>query len=187
MNNELVSHDTYWWFISLLTGGVATYWIGIDSYRLKKALAGDCADPAIRDRIFGIDTGACHGMRLTGLLLPELKLISVPARRDHWAEVRNAWQAPVLRTLPWAGMTFEQIEKKVRSLRDPELDDSVLARVSAWTQALRAAVPELNARLDAEVLRIVDEAGAEFGRVAASLRNRRRAGGRSRRRASRGW
>ena len=53
MNNELVSHDTYWWFISLLTGGVATYWIGIDSYRLKKALAGDRADPAIRDRIFG--------------------------------------------------------------------------------------------------------------------------------------
>ena len=56
----------------------------------------------IRDRIFGIDTGACHGMRLTGLLLPELKLISVPARRDHWAEVRNAWQAPVLRTLTLA-------------------------------------------------------------------------------------
>ena len=122
----------------------------------------------IRDRIFGIDTGACHGMRLTGLLLPAFKLVSVPARRDHWAEVRNAWQAPVLRTLAWAGMTFEQIEKKVRSLRDPELDDSVLAQITAWTAGLRAAVPGLNERLDAEVARIAEAAGAEFGRVAAS-------------------
>lgn len=122
----------------------------------------------IRDRIFGIDTGACHGMRLTGLLLPAMKLVSVPARSDHWATVRNAWQAPVLRTLPWAGMTFEQIEKKVRSLRDPELDDAVLAKVVAWTTELRAAVPGINARLDAEVERISESAGAEFGRVAAT-------------------
>jgi hypothetical protein len=101
-------------------------------------------------------------------LLPELRLVSVPARRDHWAVVRNLWQAPVLRTLAWAGMTFEQIEKKVRSLRDPELDDSVLAQITAWTAGLRAAVPGLNERLDAEVARIAEAAGAEFGRVAAS-------------------
>lgn len=122
----------------------------------------------IRDRIFGLDTGACHGMRLTGLLLPELRLVSVPARRDHWASVRNFWQAPVLRTLPWADMTFEQIEKKVRSLRDPELDEAVLAKISAWTVELRAAVPGLCARLDAEVERISASAGEEFGRMAAA-------------------
>jgi hypothetical protein len=70
VNNELVSHDTYWWFISLLTGGVATYWIGIDSYRLKKALAGDRADPAIRDRIFGSLIGIIVGfVGVAGVLL----------------------------------------------------------------------------------------------------------------------
>ena len=53
-----------------------------------------------RDRVFGLDTGACHGHTLTGLLLPERRLISVPARADHWAYVRDAWQVPVQQSLP---------------------------------------------------------------------------------------
>jgi serine/threonine protein phosphatase 1 len=140
------------------------------------------AEPLVlRDRIFGIDTGACHGLRLTGLLLPELRLISVPARADHWARVRLDWQAPVLRTLPWPTMTFEQIDKKLRSLRDPELDDAVLDRVGAWAVTLRGAIPDLRGRLDAEVARIAGVAGDDFGRVvhghpAASWLLRRRAG-----------
>ncbi|MDC0721388.1 metallophosphoesterase [Nannocystis bainbridge] len=122
----------------------------------------------LRDRIFGIDTGVCHGMRLTGLLLPQFKLVSVPARADHWARVRGEWQAPVLRTLPWQTMTFEQIEKKVRSLRDPELDGAVLDQVQHWLTTLRGALPQLRERLDAEVARIAETAGEEFGRAAAA-------------------
>ena len=56
----------------------------------------------VRDRIYGIDTGACHGLRLTGLILPDRVLVSVPAREDHWARVQKAWQVPVLRAVPWA-------------------------------------------------------------------------------------
>lgn len=135
----------------------------------------------VRDRVFGIDTGACHGMRLTGLLLPELRLVSVPARADHWARVRVAWQVPVLRTLAWPTMTFEQIDRKLRSLRDPELDAAVIDRIGAWAAALRAAIPDLRARLDAEVARLAAEAGEGFGRAAAahpaaSWLQRRRAG-----------
>ena len=51
----------------------------------------------IDDRIFGLDTGACHGMALTGLRLPERRLFSVPARADHWATVKHQWHAPVSR------------------------------------------------------------------------------------------
>lgn len=140
------------------------------------------AEPlVIRDRIFGLDTGACHGMRLTGLLLPQLKLVSVPARADHWARVRSEWQAPVLRTLSWPTMTFEQIDKKVRSLRDPELEGGVLDRIREWAAGLRGAIPALRDRLDAEITKIADAAGPEFGRVAAahpaaSWLQRRRAG-----------
>lgn len=122
----------------------------------------------LRDRIFGLDTGVCHGMRLTGLLLPQFRIVSVPARADHWARVRNEWQAPVLRTLPWASMTFEQIDKKVRSLRDPELDGAVLDQVHAWVGTLRGALPRLRERLDAEVARLGETAGEEFGRAAAA-------------------
>jgi serine/threonine protein phosphatase 1 len=122
----------------------------------------------VRDRVFGLDTGACHGMRLTGLLLPAMRLVSVPARADHWAHVRQAFQAPVLRGLPWSTMTFDQIEKKLRSLRDPELGDATLERIRAWAAALRGAVPDLRERLDREVERIAGEAGGEFGRAAAA-------------------
>lgn len=45
-----------------------------------------------RDRVFAIDTGCCTGGRLTGLLLPAFKIISVPAARNYWAEVREAYR-----------------------------------------------------------------------------------------------
>ncbi len=122
----------------------------------------------IDDRIFGLDTGACHGLALTGVRLPERRVFSVPARADHWATVKHAWQAPVLRTLPWAEMTFEQIARKLRGLRDPELGDDALAQIAAWADALRAALPTLRTRLDAEVTRLRAEAGEDFGRAAAA-------------------
>ena len=31
-----------------------------------------------------IDTGCCDGKALTGLLLPEFRLVSAPAQRNHW-------------------------------------------------------------------------------------------------------
>ncbi|MBV9122077.1 MAG: metallophosphoesterase [Planctomycetes bacterium] len=39
-----------------------------------------------QDKVFAIDTGCCHGGRLTGLLLPAFRILSVPARADHWRE-----------------------------------------------------------------------------------------------------
>jgi serine/threonine protein phosphatase 1 len=104
----------------------------------------------LRDRIFGIDTGACHGMRLTALVLPERRIVQVPAREDHWARVREAWQEPVLRTHPWRTMTFEQIAKKVRSLRDPELAGGFLERVERWASEVRGELPRLAEALDRE-------------------------------------
>jgi serine/threonine protein phosphatase 1 len=135
----------------------------------------------IRDRVYGIDTGACHGGRLTGLLLPERRLVQVDAREDYWARVRKQWQVPVMKRLDWSAMTFEQINKKLRSLADPELEASVLDRVAVWLDGVLAALPALREALDAEVARIAAEAGDDFGRVAAthpaaSWLQRRRAG-----------
>ncbi|MEZ4399814.1 MAG: hypothetical protein R3B06_07335 [Kofleriaceae bacterium] len=71
--NELVSQSQYIWFVSILTAGVAAYWIGIDSYRLRKALSGDRADPAVRDRIFGSVIGIVVGLvGVAGVLLHHL-------------------------------------------------------------------------------------------------------------------
>jgi serine/threonine protein phosphatase 1 len=117
------------------------------------------------DRIFGLDTGACHGMALTGVRLPERRIFSVPAFADHWATVKHQWQPAVMRELPWATMTFEQIERKLRTLRDPELGDAVLAQVGAWKAARWRCCP-MRVRLAAEVDRLAAEAGDDFGRAA---------------------
>jgi len=46
-----------------------------------------------RDLTYGIDTGCVYGQELTGLLLPEMRLVSVPARDNHWLRVRTEWMA----------------------------------------------------------------------------------------------
>ena len=58
----IVSYEHYQWFLSGLTGVVAAYWIGIDSYRLRKALRMDRSDLAVRDRIFGSALGIVVGI-----------------------------------------------------------------------------------------------------------------------------
>lgn len=124
------------------------------------------AEPlVIDDRVFGIDTGACHGMRLSGLVLPERTIVSVPAREDHWARVRREWQATVLAATAWDAMTFEQIDRKLRERG--EVRDA-LGRIAAWAEALRAMIPVLREALDDEIARLEREAGPELGRIAAA-------------------
>ena len=45
-----------------------------------------------QDRVFGLDTGCAHGGRLTGLVLPDFRFVSVPSRGDHWAELRSRFR-----------------------------------------------------------------------------------------------
>lgn len=37
-----------------------------------------------KDRVYGLDTSCCHGGALTGLLLPEFRIVQVPAKKNYW-------------------------------------------------------------------------------------------------------
>lgn len=43
------------------------------------------------NRVYGIDTGCCYGRALTGLILPDFRFMSVPAKRDYWGEIRQKY------------------------------------------------------------------------------------------------
>lgn len=45
--------------------------------------------PFTHKNVYSIDTRCVYGGSLTGLLLPEFTLISVPARRDHWSKLQR--------------------------------------------------------------------------------------------------
>lgn len=73
------------------------------------------------ERVYGIDTGCCHGGRLTGLWLPDFELVSVPAARSYWRDAKASWLAervlPNLAELSPAEIT--RLRHKLR--RDPGL------------------------------------------------------------------
>lgn len=130
-------------------------------------------EPLVRadGKTYGIDTGACHSMRLTGLLLPSFALVSVPAAADHWRQTRRDWQLAVLRQRPWGSMAFEQLERKARDLArgaDPEAI-AFLDQVTAWAAAVRRSIPALADAADGEIARLRAEHGdSGFARSAAA-------------------
>jgi hypothetical protein len=56
--------------------------------------------PRIEGRTFGIDTGVYCDGTLTALLLPSEKLVSVPARANHWPRVRGEYAGRQARKRP---------------------------------------------------------------------------------------
>jgi serine/threonine protein phosphatase 1 len=116
-------------------------------------------EPLVRPgRIYGLDTGACHGGWLTALVLPDFELCSVRAREDHWRAVRRDWQADVLAAKPWREMNW------------PDLDDQI-ARFD-WqdeprTQAFVAALREWRTGLAARMTEVFDRVHDDARRIAA--------------------
>jgi serine/threonine protein phosphatase 1 len=73
-------YDRAWWE---LYDGPKPLIVGHHDYRR------DGQPLVYQDRVFAIDTGCCHGGRLTGLILPDFRFVSVPARADYWSETRR--------------------------------------------------------------------------------------------------
>ena len=55
-----------------------------------------------QDRVFGLDTGGVTGGRLTGLLLTDFRMVSVPSRDIHWLRVRGLYREAGDRKSPFS-------------------------------------------------------------------------------------
>ncbi|MEU6715394.1 metallophosphoesterase family protein [Nonomuraea sp. NPDC046802] len=103
-------------------------------------------EPMIRDgRIFGLDTGACHGWNLTALCVPGFTVHSVEAHADHWSIAKRHWQLPVLKTKPWHDFTWSELAEAIT--RFSSAPDAAtrgwLERVGTWASDLRSSIPAL--------------------------------------------
>lgn len=118
--------------------------------------------PLIRDgKIYGLDTGACHGHRLTALSVPDFTIHSVPSRGDYWVEVSRTYQVPVLRTRPWATMAWRKLDEAVADLEHRPAPDTAtfLASITRWAAQLRALASTFPTRVE----QIADELRAQHG------------------------
>ena len=103
------------------------------------------------ERAWAIDTGACHGGWLTGLVTPGFELVRVKARRNHWATERRKWERPVLEARPWETFRFKKLEREIEALESSRSKTS-----QAFAQDLRAWLAAVDAQLPA----LVDRARA---------------------------
>ena len=101
------------------------------------------------DKVFGIDTGCCHGGRLTGLLLPEFRLVSVPSRRDYWTELQQQYADIRYSATPKEDLTWEAARSLVESAhKQTSVPPKVQERASDLQNMLIEAERALEALFD---------------------------------------
>lgn len=132
----------------------------------------DSAEPFIyRDRVFGLDTSCVNGKALTGLVLPGFRLVSAPARADHWSRMKH-WYADVrLQNAPDSALGWEDLAMVLERLEgEPSPSPAATARAAGLRALLERgerALDELHARVVAENARVLGElrAEADFDRL----------------------
>lgn len=121
--------------------------------------------PMIRDgRIYGIDTGACHGGYLTAVVLPGFRVVQVKAERDHWAEQKRTWQLPVLDARSWETEPFDKVLRTARRFGrsdDPEVA-ALAGAIESWAIGLQSSITAIRERL-AEQARALEAEHGESG------------------------
>jgi serine/threonine protein phosphatase 1 len=116
----------------------------------------------VNQKVYGIDTGACYGGKLTGVLLPSFEIVQVPAQHNYWQEEIAKWQLPVMQAKPWHTYKWEQIKAMCEDYRDDRYPELVTFMVQKkyWMNDLLGmaaiAIPKIEAQLTALI--------AEYGR-----------------------
>jgi serine/threonine protein phosphatase 1 len=81
--------------------------------------------------VWGIDTGCCHGRRLTGLLLPEFEIVSVAAHANHWSCTMQQYSFIRLRSSPLSKLRWKDAESMASVPKtEPDLPEDVQEQLS---------------------------------------------------------
>jgi len=144
--------DTYW---SQLYTGVKPVIFGhrvVDDYPL-----------IIEQKAYGIDTGACHGGRLTALILPSFETAQVQSPQDYWQEEIVKWQLPVMKVKPWSSYKWEKIQAICDEFRNsPNLELSAfILEKEQWMHDLLALAPKAILKVEEKLAELISLYGAD--------------------------
>ena len=121
-------------------------------------------DPLIiNQKVYGIDTGACHGGRLSGLILPSFTIVQVPSPKDYWREEIDRWQLPVLMAKPWASYKWEKINALCEEYRRSanQTLKAFMVGQEQWMQDLLALAPTAILKVEAKLAELIALHGAD--------------------------
>jgi len=71
----------------------------------------------IKDKVFLIDTGCCYGGALTGLILPDFRLVSVDCKHDYWSLIKKQYADIRFINKSDEKLTWEQVEDLVEGVQ----------------------------------------------------------------------
>ena len=117
----------------------------------------------VEGKVYGIDTGACHGSRLTALILPSFEVVQVQSPKDYWKEELVKWQLPVMEAKPWNSYKWEKIKAICHDFKDsrnPELT-AFLVKKEQWMNDLLATAPEISRKVEEKLAELISIHGAE--------------------------
>jgi serine/threonine protein phosphatase 1 len=117
----------------------------------------------IEGKVYGIDTGACHGGRLTGLILPTFEIVQVQAPKNYWQEESAKWQLPVMIAKPWESYKWGKIQAicdEFRNSSDKELS-AFIVEVEQWMNNLLALAPKAILKIENKLAELISIYGAD--------------------------
>jgi serine/threonine protein phosphatase 1 len=131
------------------------------------------AEPLIREqKVYGIDTGAFCGGRLTALILPSFEVVQVQSRRNYWHDERVKWQVPVMKAKPWHSYHWRKIKAICADSGDfSNLELSLfMAQKRQWCHDLLALAPAAIAQIEQKLSELIALHGSDdFQKTADDL------------------
>jgi serine/threonine protein phosphatase 1 len=117
----------------------------------------------VEGKVYGIDTGACHGGRLTGLILPDFEIVQIQAVQDYWQQELVKWQLPVMMAKPWGSYKWEKISAICHEFRNsPNLElVAFLAEKERWTKELIALAPLAILKVEQKLAELIANYGSD--------------------------